>query len=152
MVEAGQPSGEQPPKDLIGFLDFYLVKKAPIQLPDNAKEWIVQYGPWITIVLLVLTLPLLLAALGLGTVLMPFAGIGYATGFGFLAIGVIIEIGLTLMALPGLFARKMSGWTLLFYARLVAFAANLLSGAVVSAILVALISLYILFQVRPLYK
>jgi len=151
MAEAGQTS-EQAPKDLIGFLDFYLVKKAPIQLPDNAKEWIVQYGPWITIVILVLTLPLLLAVLGIGTVLMPFAGIGYATGFGFVAIGVIIEIALTVMALPGLFARKMSGWTLLFYARLVSLVANLLSGAVVSALVVALISLYVLFQVRPLYK
>ena len=152
MAEVGQTSSEQAPKDLIGFLDFYLVKKAPIQLPDNAKEWIVQYGPWITIVILVLTLPLLLAVLGIGTVLMPFAGIGYATGFGFVAIGVIIEIALTVMALPGLFARKMSGWTLLFYARLVSLVANLLSGAVVSALVVALISLYVLFQVRPLYK
>jgi len=152
MAEAGQTSGEQAPKDLIGFLDFYLVKKAPIQIPDNAKEWIVHYGPWITMVILVLTLPLLLAVLGIGTVLMPFAGIGYATGFGFVAIGLLIEIGLTVMALPGLFARKMSGWTLLFYARLVSVVANILSGAVVSALLVGLISLYILFQVRPLYK
>ena len=140
------------PKDLIGFLGFHLVKKAPIQLPDNAKEWIVQYGPWITLVVLVLTLPVLLAVLGIGTVLMPFAGVGYATGFGFVAIGLIIEIGLTVMALPGLFARKMSGWTLLFYARLVSLVAGVLSGAVVSALLVALISLYLLFQVRQLYK
>ena len=152
MAEVGQTSGEQAPKDLIGFLDFYLVKKAPIQIPDNAKEWIVKYGPWITMVILVLTLPLLLAVLGIGTVLMPFAGIGYATGFGFVAIGLLIEIGLTVMALPGLFARKMSGWTLLFYARLVSVVANILSGAVLSALLVGLISLYILFQVRPLYK
>jgi hypothetical protein len=47
--------------------------------------------------------------------------------------------------------RKMSGWTLFFYARLVSLVANVLSGAVVSALLVALISLYVLFQV-PLYK
>ena len=127
------------------------MKKAPIQLPDNAKEWIVQYGPWLTLVILVLTLPVL-AVLGIGTVLIPFAGVGYATGFGFVAIGLIIEIGLTVMALPGLFARKMSGWTLLFYPRLVSLVANVLSGAVVSALLVAQISLYVLFQLRPLYK
>ena len=64
MTEAAQP-----PKDLIGFLDFYLVQKAPFQLPDNAKEWIVKYGPWIAIVLLILALPPLLFALGLSTVL-----------------------------------------------------------------------------------
>jgi hypothetical protein len=72
--------------------------------------------------------------------------------FGFIAIGLIIEIALTLMALPGLFARKTSGWTLLLYARLVSIVANLLAGAIVSALVVGVISLYVLFQVRPLYK
>jgi hypothetical protein len=152
MAEVGQTSTEQPPKDLVGFLDYYLVKKAPFQLPDNAKEWLVQYGPWIAIVLLVLTLPALLVILGLGAVLVPFAGVGYGTGFGVLAIGVIVSTALTVMALPGLFARKMSGWTLLFYARLVSLTASLLAGAIVSALVGGLISLYILFQVRPLYK
>jgi hypothetical protein len=145
-------SKDQAPKDLIGFLDYYLVTKAPVQIPDNAKEWLVQYGPWITIVVLVLTLPALLVVLGLGSLLVPFAGVGYATGFGFIAIGLVIEIGLTMMALPGLFARKMSGWKLLFYARLVSIVARLLAGAIVSALVVGLISMYVLFQVRALYK
>jgi hypothetical protein len=152
MVETGQPPQDQAPKDPIGFLDYYLVTKAPIQIPEDAKEWLVQYGPWITIVLLVLTLPALLFVLGLGSLFVPFAGVGYATGFGFIAIGLIVQVGLTVLALPGLFARKMSGWTLLFYARLVSIVANLLAGAVVSALVVGVISLYILFQVRPLYK
>ena len=152
MVEAGQATKDQAPKDLIGFLDYYLVTKAPFQLPDNAKGWLVQYGPWITIVVLVLTLPALMLLLGLGTVLVPFGAVGYATGFGFIALGLIIEIGLTVMALPGLFARKMSGWTLLFYARVVSLVARLLAGAIVSALVVGVISLYVLFQVRTLYK
>jgi len=143
---------EQPPKDLIGFLDYYLVKKAPFQIPDNAKEWLVQYGPWITMVLLVLTLPLLLFLLGLGTALMPFGGVGYAAGFSYLAVAVLVEVGLTAASLPGLFARKMSGWTMLFYARVVGFVATLLAGDLISALVGALISLYILFQVRALYK
>jgi len=63
---------DQAPKDLIGFLDFYFVKKAPVQLPDNAKEAIVKYGPWIAIVLLVLAVPPLLFVLGLGALVMPF--------------------------------------------------------------------------------
>ena len=109
------------PKDLIGFLDFYLVKKAPFQLPDGAKEWIVQFGPWITVVLLILTL------------------------------FVVVEIGLMIAALPGLFSRKMSGWRLLFYSQLVSLAYSLLSRNIVSGLIVGLISLYILFQVRPLY-
>jgi len=152
MAEVGHTSSEQAPKDPIGFLNYYLVTKAPVQIPDNVKEWLVQYGPWITIVVLVVTLPALLAVLGLGAVLLPFAAVGYGTGFGFIAIGLAAEIGLTLMALPGLFARKMSGWTLLFYARLVSLLASVLAGAIVSALVVGVISLYVLFQVRPLYK
>jgi hypothetical protein len=139
------------PKDLIGFLDFYLVKKAPFQLPDGAKEWIVQFGPWITVVLLILTLPLLLVALGLGTILMPFGGVGYASGFGILTLFVVVEIGLMIAALPGLFNRKMGGWRLLFYSQLISIVYSLLSRNIVSGLIVGLISLYILFQVRPLY-
>jgi hypothetical protein len=152
MTDVRDAPQEQAPKDLIGFLDYYLVKKAPVQIPDNAKEWLVRYGPWITIVLLVLALPGLLFLLGLGTVLIPFGGVGYATGFGYLALGLIVQLGLTAAALPGLFARRMSGWNLLFYARIVGFVATMLAGSIVSAIVGALISLYILFQVRPLYK
>ena len=152
MVDVGQAPKGQPPKDLVGFLDYYLVTKAPFQIPDNIKEFLVQYGPWIMIVLLILTLPALLVVLGLGTMLLPFAGVGYGTGFGLVAIGLIVELALSLMALPGLFARRMSGWTLLFYARLVSIVARLLAGAIVSAAIGGLISLYILFQVRPLYK
>jgi hypothetical protein len=146
------PQATEPPKDLIGFLDFYLVKKAPIQIPEGAREWIVKFGPWITIVLLILTLPLLLVALGLGAVFVPFGGIGYATGFGVLTIFVIVEIGLMIAALPGLFARTMAGWRLLFYSHLVGIAHSVLSGNIVGGLLFGLIGLYILFQVRGLYQ
>jgi len=143
---------EQPPKDPIGFLDYYLVKKAPFQIPDAAKEWLVRYGPWIMIVVLVITLPAALFALGLGAIAGPFVGIGYATGVGFLGLGLLAQFGLNAAALPGLFARKMSGWTLLFYADIVQAVFSLLAGAIVSAVVVGVISLYVLFQVRPLYK
>ena len=141
-----------PPKDLIGFLDFYLVKQAPFQIPDGGREWIVKFGPWITVVLLILTLPILLFALGLGVIWIPFGGVGYASGFGVLTLFVLVELGLMIAALPGLFARKMAGWQLLFYSQLVNIAYNVLSGHVVSALLGGLIGLYILFQVRPLYR
>ena len=142
----------EPPKDLIGFLDFYLVQKAPFQLPDNAKEWIVQWGPWITVVLLILSLPPLLFVLGLGTLLIPLGGMVYAAGFTYATVVLFVEVGLMAAALPGLFARKMSGWTLLFWSRIISFVFSILRGTIVGAILGALISLYILFQVRTLYR
>ncbi len=120
---------EQAPKDLMGFLDFYLVKKAPFQIPDAGREWIVKFGPWISLVLLVLTLPLLLFLLGLGTFLMPFGGLRYATGFSFLALVILVQLGLAVLSLPGLFARKMSGWNMLFYSRIVGFVASILSSS-----------------------
>ena len=142
----------QAPKDLIGFLDYYLVKKAPFQIPDGGREAIVKFGPWVVVVLLVITLPALLLVLGIGTALVPFAGVGYATGFGVAALGLIIQVALEVMALPGLFARKLSGWRLMFYAALVGIVTSLLSGSIVGAILGGLIGLYILFQVRGLYR
>ena len=145
------PAAEAP-KDLVGFLDFYLVQKAPFQIPDAGREWIVKFGPWITLVLLILLLPPLLIALGIGTFFIPFGGVGYAAGFGFLTIVLIAEIGLMVAALPGLFDRKMTGWNLLFYSQLVGIVFSLLSGSIVGGLLAGLISLYILFQVRPLYR
>ena len=150
MTTPTTPASEAP-KDLEGFLDFYLVKKAPFQIPDGGREMIVKFGPWIAVVLLILTLPLLLFALGIGTILIPFGGLGYATGFGVLTIFVIVEVGLLIAALPGLFNRKMSGWRLLFYSQLVSIVYNVLSGNIVGGLLFGLIALYILFQVRPLY-
>ena len=140
------------PKDLLGFLDFYLVKKAPFQIPDAGREWIVKFGPWITVVLLILTLPILLVALGIGAIFVPFGGVGYAGGFGILTLFVIVEIGLMIAALPGLFNRQMSGWRLLFYSQVVSIVYSLLSGRIVGGLLFGLISMYILFQVRGLYR
>ena len=136
---------------LIATLDEYLVKKAPFQLPDSVKELLVKFGPWISIVLLVLLVPILLLALGVGTILMPFGGVGYATGFGLSAIFAIVQIVLLAMALPGLFARKKSAWMLMFYEQLIGFVGSLVSGSVVGAIIGTLIGLYFLFQLRTKY-
>lgn len=142
---------EQAPKDLFGFLDFYLVKKAPFQIPDAGREWIVKYGPWIIVILLVLTLPLLLFVLGLGTLFMPLGGYGYAAGFGTFTILVLAQVGLEIASLPGLFKRKMIGWNLLFYSRLVALLSSLATWSILGGLIGLVISLYILFQVRSLY-
>ena len=150
MADANQAN--QAPKDLMGFLEFYLVQKAPFQIPDNAKEWIVKFGPWITVVLLVLMLPAILFILGVGTAMLPWGGVGYAAGFTYAAVFLVVQVGLMIAALPGLFARKMAGWTLAFYAQIVSFVYSLLIGNYVGAIIGVVIGMYILFQIRPLYK
>ena len=144
-------TSEQAPKDLVGFLDFYLVKKAPFQLPAEVREFFVKFGPWIAVVFLILSLPALLVLLGVGTALMPFGGVGYAAGFGYLTVVLLAQLVLLCVALPGLFKRKMSSWRLMLYSQLIGIVFNLLSGAIIAAIVFGLIGLYILFQIRTLY-
>ena len=133
-------------------LDFYLVKKAPFQIPDAGREILVKIAPWLVLLSLLLSIWALLLVFGVGAALTPFGGVGVAAGFGLAAVFLIIELVLHAIALPGLFARKMSGWTMLFYARIVAFVYSLSLWAVISGIIGLVIGLYILFQVRSLYK
>jgi len=152
--EKKQPS--KAPKDLMGMLEYYLVTKAPFALPAGVKEWIVKYGPWIDVVLLILFLPVIMLALGLSAALMPFAMMGGATGFGLVSIILIVQIVLMVAALPGLFARKMSGWKLLFYSVIINLVYGLVNsltyfGSILGTLISVLISLY-LFQVKSLYK
>ena len=142
----------QAPKDIIGFLDFYFVKKAPFQIPEEAREIIVKWGPWVTVILLALMLPLALAVLGIGTIFMPFGGYAYATSFGLGAAFLILHFVLMIMSLPGLFARKMSGWRLMFYAQVASLIESIFYYAFLTGILTALIAFYILFQVRRKYS
>lgn len=153
--EGKQPSGA--PKDLMGMLEYYLVTKAPFALPQGVKEWIVKYGPWIDVILLILFLPAILLALGLSAAFLPFAMMGGVAGFGLASIILIVQLVLMVAALPGLFARKMSGWNLLFYSIVVNLVYGLVSsfsylGSILGTIISTIISLYILFQVRSLYK
>lgn len=144
-------TSDQAPKDLIGFLDFYLVKKAPFQIPAEIKEFLVKFGPWIAIVLMLLSLPALLLILGIGAALTPFGTPAYGVGFGYLSVVLIAQFVLMALALPGLFARKMSAWKLIFYSQLVGIVFSLLSGSILGALIGGLIGLYVLFQIRPLY-
>jgi hypothetical protein len=144
-------TSDQAPKDLIGFFDFYLVKKAPFQLPKEVKEFLVKFGPWIALVLLLLSLPGLLVMLGLGTAFMPFGGAVYSVGFTYITVVLLAQLVLMAVALPGLFKRKMAAWRLVFYSHLIGIVSQLLMGAILGAIIGGLIGLYILFQIRPLY-
>jgi hypothetical protein len=56
------------------------------------------------------------------------------------------------LAIPGLFARKMSGWNMLFYANAVNVVSSLIVGDIVGAVLGFVISFYFLFQVKSYYS
>ena len=118
------------------------------------KEVLVQYGPWVMVVMLVSRFLFLLAAIGLGAFLAPFAVLGGANAAAF-TVGTLFSLAslvFEVVALPGLFKRKKSEWNLLFYSNLVSIAGSVVALNVVGALLTAVISFYFLFQVRSMYK
>lgn len=135
-------------------LELYLVKKAPA-MPEAWKKVIVKLAPWITLILLILALPAILAVFGLGAILTPFSFLGGVRyGFNYMASLVfsVITIILEAMAIPGLFKRSEKGWRLVYYATLVGAVESLLTFNIGGLIIGTGISLYILFQVKSHYK
>lgn len=153
MAELSKKSGSTL-KQLDDTLDLYLVQKAP-SLPTNIKELIVKISPWLTLIFLVLSLPAVLAILGIGALFTPFsylggmnAGLQYTVSMVVLAVTIVLE-GL---AIPGLFKRSISGWNFLFYSVLVSIISNIVSFNIGGLILGTLVPLYFLYQVKSYYK
>jgi len=139
-------------------LDDYLGKKAPA-MPDNIKETLVSFAPYIAIIFIVFSLPTILAIFGLGAMMGPlsaFMGASYMMSFGpayyIGVVAMIISAVLEALAIQGLFKRTMGAWRLMFYSFLVTMVAAVLQGNLVGGLIGALISLYILFQVKNKYK
>ena len=138
-------------------LDLYFGQKAPA-MPPNVKELVVRFAPWVTLVLLIITLPAVLIALGLGALAAPLSfliGPGYGVAYGVTYTVAMLIIGISVvleaMSLPGLFKRTRQGWRFAYYAVLVNVVGSLIGFNFVSAIISAVVGFYILFQIRPLY-
>lgn len=135
-------------------LDLYFGKKAPA-LPSSVKEIIVNFAPWITLIMVVVSLPAVLALLGIGSLLAPFSfmngansGFAYMLSLIFLAASVLFEA----LAIPGLFKKSRQGWNFVFYSTLVGILSNLVNFNLSSLIIGGLISFYFLFQIKSYYK
>jgi len=139
-------------------LDEYLGKKAP-EMPENIKETLVSFAPYLAIIGIVISLPAILAIFSLGAALGPFSAlmgasymVSYGAGYYIGVAGLIIAAVLDALSIQGLFKRSMGAWRLMYYSSLVTFVASILQGNFGSAIIGGLISLYILFQVKNKYK
>jgi hypothetical protein len=155
MDQQSQPSKDKGLMEKLNDLcQQYLVTKAPYTIPASARETIVKIAPWVTVVGLVITIPVVLAVLGVGALFMPYAVMGGASAFGTYTIAMIllvVTIVMEAMAISGLFKRQMGAWKLMYYVVLIHAVADILRGDLFSA-LMSVVSLYILFQVKPLYK
>jgi len=142
--------------NLMTTLDIYLAKKAPT-LPLNIKELLVKFAPWLTIIGVVLSIPAILAVFGLGALMtsIPYGGYALAnSGFTYILAIIFLVITTVLrgLAIPGLLAKTKNGWMMLFYSVLVNIVYSILSSDILGGLLGAVISLYLLFQVREFYK
>lgn len=152
------PTGEHKSvlKEMEDFFELHLHTKAPFHLPPHVKEFIVHYGPWIELVLLILTAPFILAVIGFSLVALPFAVMANPLHSSMGTLTWVIALAafvLRAAALPGLFKRSLhSGWYFVYYATLIGAVSDLVSGNIFGLIIGTAISLYFLFQIKELYK
>lgn len=156
------PPASGPLSSLETWLYEMLVVKAPFQLPKGLTNFIVQYGPWITLVVAVLLLPAVLVVLGLGTLVGSF-GAYYGAGVGLLywlaLAALVVQIVVMFLSVPMLLKRQRNGWLLLFYADLVSFAYSVLNSfsspyalsGLIGAAVSVVVGMYVLFQIRSYY-
>lgn len=154
MAKENTKSTSSPLTQLEENLDVYFGQKAPA-LPANIKELIVNFAPWISLIMVVVSLPAVLAIIGIGSLAAPFSFLGGAnSGFSymlslvFLALSVLFDA----IAIPGLFKKSRQGWNFVFYSTLVGILSNLVHFNLSSLIVGGLISFYFLFQIKSYYK
>lgn len=172
---------QKPPKDPVppvsgplaqfeAWLYDMLVYKAPFQLPEKAKEWIVQYGPWVALIGGILAalfiIPATFAALsftGYTSAMLGVYGAGVAAAAPvlYLALAVLaVQLILLFVSIPMLLKRQRKGWLLVFYADLISLAYTLVNsftygfsfGTLLGGLIGAVIGFYIIFQIRSYYK
>jgi len=139
--------------DLEKKLSELFVKKLP-ELPKKIKEIIVKYGPYLVVILLIFSVPVILAFVGVAVTMTSLVILGGIKGCFYVVsvlLGLIIII-LQIMAIPGLFKRKIQSWRLLFYISLISALLNLLKFDLGDLIIGTGISWYILFQIKSYYK
>lgn len=140
--------------DIIKTMEEWFAKFPAI--PKNGRDVLAKIAPWLALIFGILGILVGISGLGIFTMLSPFAymgGAGAMYGTGFLS-ALIYLVGsiLLLASYPGLKARKYNGWKLLFWSEAVNLVGGLVSLAIVSAVIGALIGFYLLFQIRSYYK
>lgn len=145
-------------------LDEMLVKKAPFQIPDNARKWIAEYAWVFALVGLIfggIAFLWLLAAVGLVSAFGVAVGAGFYVMMAWVSLFVLLGYLVVLaIAVPKLKSKQAMGWNLCYYSTLFFFVYDVINwlrwpaGVLTFAwnVLCTLAALYILFQVRSYFK
>ncbi len=122
------------------FFETYLHKKLGLHLPKGLKDFIVQYGPWLLLVLAVLGILDLLPLLRYGRIMFQLE----------IVIGLVVLV-MEAVAVPGLLKRKLAAWHLVYYAWLLWAVGQLLAVNLVNLVVGLAVGMYLLFQIREFY-
>ena len=125
-------------------------------LPKGGRDVLVKIAPWVSLVFGVLGVLVGLGGLGILSVLSPLmllgSGMG-ATGGSLLSVAIaLVSSLLMLVAFPGLKARKMQGWTMLWWSEAAALLSSLVALSLVGGLVGAVIGFYLLYQIKSYYK
>jgi len=127
-------------------------------LPKSWRDTLARIAPILSLIFGILGIIVAISGLGLLTATSPLAFMGGAQTVSSYGTGIIATIIylvgsiLLLAAYPGLKARKHKGWTLLFWSEVANLVGGVVSLAILSAIVGALIGFYLIFQIRSYYK
>lgn len=131
-----------------------LFKKIP-GLPPGLVKVVAHLLPWLNIAIIVLSIPAVLAMIGVGIAGLPAValGFGYGYGGGFLgALFLVIQLVLFIAASAGLFKRSAKAWHRVYLAVLIGGLSNIIMLSLPGLIIGTGISLYLLFQVKPQFN
>ena len=145
----------------------WFVYKAPFQFPAGLTEFIVKYGPWITLVLAIILLPFIFTAIS-GALIITSLVATYGAGITaqptimlwVSLVVLVVQAVVMFISIPKLLKRQRSGWQLLFYANLISLAAGIIGsfsygyfafGSIIWALISAIIAFFVLFQIRYAY-
>ncbi|MFH1899478.1 MAG: hypothetical protein ABIJ82_03395 [Patescibacteria group bacterium] len=142
-------------KKLIEEIDKY-VRRVPA-LPENIKELLVDFTPWIAILSVAVAIPNVLSILAISS----YYGVHgredyffahWGIRFTLIVVFLVANLVLRSLSIKGLFAKSEKGWNYLFYSILLYFVYAIFTFNIVGGSIGTAISLYLIFQIRESYK
>ncbi|GAB3166389.1 hypothetical protein [Telluribacter humicola] len=120
--------------------------------PDEVKEFLVKYGPYLMLVGAILGLLGILTALGIGTAAIPFMPYGSSAVFWVGMVLTALVLVMYLLAFSPLRNRRIQGWRILYYALLLNLLGSLIQLNILSLLIGGAIGFWVLFQIRSKYS
>ena len=144
--------------DLEKYGDEYCITRAPFQIPESVREFLVKFGPYAMIAFPILSLLAYFNLYRVYSQFPPYAMmLGSTVSFWTQIVSIsllitLIALGFQIKAFSGLMARKKEGWEYTVYATLISLIPSLINVRILSLIIGFVVGMYILFQLKYMYK